>query len=85
MVGRHARNGWDSRDDADARGEHVYGDEPPRRLPVRSEDNALVRNPGEYVAGSEGTQMIHEPKPPRNRDQDLPRRQGDTIEPWPSD
>ena len=46
------------RDDADARGEHSYGDEPPRdeRRP-----NPLARKPGHYAAGADGTHDVSGP------------------------
>jgi hypothetical protein len=57
MVKRPSHQINDSRDDADARGEHVYGSNRPRRaLAVESEE--LVRRPGHYVAGANGTQDI---------------------------
>ena len=58
-------------DDADARGEHQYPDEsaptgsgPSRRTGAMAEadtDEALTRDPSEYVAGAEGTQRITTP------------------------
>jgi hypothetical protein len=47
----------DVRDDADVRGEHVYGiDRSGRKIPAESEK--LVRQPGHYVAGADGTQDV---------------------------
>jgi len=60
-------------DDADARGEHQYPDESaPTRVEAAPDlsrrsgeaakaDEALTRDPSEYVAGAEGTQRITTP------------------------
>ena len=46
-----------SRDDADARGEQVYGlDRSGRKAPAESDES--VRQPGHYKAGADGTQDI---------------------------
>ena len=46
-------------DDADARGEHVYPDQP-RRHDTLHEEDALERD--HYAAGADGTQMVPEPE-----------------------
>lgn len=53
-------------DDADARGEHRYPDEvpPPRRDGTDQAEAALTREPGQYVAGADGTQQIAAPRDP---------------------
>lgn len=57
MVKRPSHQLNDSRDDADARGEHVYGSNRPGRE-FAAESEELVRRPGHYVAGANGTQDI---------------------------
>lgn len=57
MATRKTRRGDDSRDDADVRGEHVYGtDRTGRKVP--GDDDEPVRRPGRYVAGAHGTQEV---------------------------
>jgi hypothetical protein len=46
----------DDRDDADARGEHLYGDEPAPRS--ESRPDPLERKPGHYAAGANGTHDV---------------------------
>jgi hypothetical protein len=56
----------DVRDDADARGEHVYGAQRTgRRIPAAA--SRFVRQPGHYAAGANGTQDVPEP---HERDRD---------------
>ena len=45
-------------DDADVRGEHQYPDEPAPDRPESDDQEALSREPGEYVAGADGTQPV---------------------------
>jgi hypothetical protein len=58
-------------DDADVRGEHEYPTKtkPNRSVPVRQtgtvSDDALTREPCQYVAGAEGTQPITTPTTPK--------------------
>ncbi len=47
------------RDDADARGEHLYGDEPASR--EESRPDPLERKPGHYAAGANGTHDVSGP------------------------
>lgn len=57
MAKRPSQEINDSRDDAHARGEHVYGvDRSGRKVPAESDES--VRQPGHYVAGADGTQDI---------------------------
>lgn len=61
MAKRHKQaSSGDSRDDADARGEHVYGAERAGRK-VPADPPELVRQPGHYAAGADGTQDVREP------------------------
>jgi hypothetical protein len=46
-------------DDADVRGEHCYPDE--AAADRSDEERALTRQPGQYVAGAEGTQRVITP------------------------
>lgn len=55
------------RDDADARGEHQYGDEPAPR--EESRPDPLERKPGHYAAGANGT---HDVSGPPTRGTDAP-------------
>jgi hypothetical protein len=50
------------RDDADARGEHQYGDEPAPR--EESRPDPLERKPGHYAAGANGTHDVSGPAVP---------------------
>jgi hypothetical protein len=57
MTKQPRRDVDDSRDDADARGEHVYGlDRSGRKVPAESQES--VRQPGHYAAGADGTQDV---------------------------
>jgi hypothetical protein len=51
------------RDDADARGEHMYGSDEPDSSRRGSTKNPLTRGPG-YAAGEGGTQTVTPPTPP---------------------
>jgi hypothetical protein len=44
-------------DDADARGEHDYGNAPTRQ-PEQVEPSSAVRAPNTYAAGENGTQQV---------------------------
>jgi hypothetical protein len=48
------------RDDADARGEHDYG-EAPTRHPGHGDSTSYLRPPNTYVAGEHGTQQVSSP------------------------
>lgn len=57
-------HGASDSDDADARGEHVYPDEPgqPNSCVPEQPEQPLVRDPGSYVAGADGTQQVTTPE-----------------------
>ena len=57
-------SGTRRRDDADARGEHEYGDAQNRNR--EADSSAGIRVPNSYVAGEHGTQQVTAPRSSRD-------------------